>query len=296
MVMFQLAVIGDEISQDLERVCAVAREYGLQAIEMRTIWEKNVHELSDAEVAEACRLTEGHGLSICAIASSFYKCRLTDGEPGQHLDILRRCLEVAPRWGVKIVRGFGFWETGHTDKVWPEIIAHYFEPAEMAAEAGVTLAVENEAATSLRSARLLAQFLAEVRSPAVRALWDPANEVYAVGDGERPYPEAFRRVEPWLIHVHIKDARLDEEGKPICVEIGEGTIDWRGQLRALIDSGYAGYVSLETHWRPAAELDDDLLNRPGGSVFSEQGEVASRICLERWAALLREVGWQPPGQ
>jgi L-ribulose-5-phosphate 3-epimerase len=293
--VFRLAVINDEVSQDLERVCAVAREYRLQAVELRTVWEKNVHELTDAEVAEARRLTEAHGLSICAIASPFYKCRLTGGEPQQHLEILRRCLEIAHAWGVKIVRGFGFWETGHTDRIWPEMVGHYFEPARLAADAGITLAVENEAATSLRTARLLAQFLAEVRAPSVRALWDPANEVYAVGDGETPYPDAFRRVEPWMVHVHIKDARLDDAGKPICVRIGDGSIDWTGQLRALIESGYEGYVSLETHWRPTAELDDDLLNRPGGSAFSEQGEVASRICLERWAALLREVGWQPPG-
>jgi L-ribulose-5-phosphate 3-epimerase len=292
--VFKLAVIGDEISQDLQLVCQVAREYGLHAVEIRTVWGKNAHELSDAEVAEVGRITGEHGLAICAIAAPFYKCQLTDDEPRRHRDILLRCLEVARAWGLDIVRGFGFWETGRTEQVWAEIVAHYFEPARLAADAGITLAVENEAATSLRTARLLARFLNEVNSPSVRALWDPANEVYAVGDGETPFPDAFRRLEPWMVHMHIKDARLDEGGKPVCVRIGDGSIDWRGQLRALLDSGYAGYVSLETHWRPSRDLDDDLLNRPGGSAFSEQGELASRVCLERWRLLLEEVGWRPP--
>jgi sugar phosphate isomerase/epimerase len=31
--------------------------------------------------------------------------------------------------------------------------------------------------------------------------------------------------------------------------MGKGVIDWLGQFRALKKDGYAGAVSLETHWR-----------------------------------------------
>ena len=35
---------------------------------------------------------------------------------------------------------------------------------------------------------------------------------------------------------------------PSGVPLGEGGIDWKGQIRALAEDGYKGWISLETHW------------------------------------------------
>jgi sugar phosphate isomerase/epimerase len=64
------------------------------------------------------------------------------------------------------------------------------------------------------------------------------------------------------------------------VPVGDGIIGWQEQLQGLADDGYDGHICLETHWRPTAALSEALLNRPGGSAFSEAGEEASRICLK----------------
>jgi sugar phosphate isomerase/epimerase len=158
----------------------------------------------------------------------------------------------------------------------------------MAAQAGAVIAIENEAATSISNARLLRRFLADIAAPHVKALWDPANEVFA-DDGERPFPEAFRRIEGQMVHFHLKDARRDEEsGKAVCVPVGEGIIDWQGQFKALLASDYSGAVSLETHWRPTA-LTEEQLNRPGGAAFSESGEYASRVCLDNLMRIVKQV-------
>ncbi len=128
----------------------------------------------------------------------------------------------------------------------------------------------------------------DLASDRVRAIWDPANEVYAA-DGELPFPDAFERMKPYIIHVHIKDAVKDPEaeGGARCVPVGDGGyIDYPGQFQALIDMGYEGACSLETHWRPSAELDEELLNRPGGAAFSAGGEEASRICFEKILAII----------
>jgi len=185
------------------------------------------------------------------------------------------------------VRGFTFWRPPDVEPVWRQILDAFEEPMRIAAESEITLAIENEAATSMATAALLERFLREVDHPNIKAIWDPANEVYAEG-GERPYPEAFDRVQPWMVHFHLKDAVRDDEGNPKCVPIGEGAIDYPGQLKALFESGYEGSVSLETHWRPV-ELTEEQINRPGGAAFSESGEYASRVCLDNLLRMVRRI-------
>ena len=50
-----------------------------------------------------------------------------------------------------------------------------------------------------------------------------------------------------IVHVHAKDCLLEGQ-RPIWCELGEGSVDWKGQIRALAMDGYQGWISLETHW------------------------------------------------
>jgi len=287
--MFRLGVMTDEISQDFEHAVQVCQEYHLQTVEIRSVWDKPPQSLTDDDVDEIARILQPTGMTASNIAAPFYKCDIDDDAAcEEHLRILARCLEIGRRLGANIIRGFTFWNTGHTLVVWDKILERYQRPVEMAAEAGAIIAIENEAATSISNARLLQRFLADINAPHVKALWDPANEVFA-DDGERPFPEAFRRIEAQMAHFHLKDARRDEEtGKAVCVPVGEGIIDWQGQFKALLASDYSGAVSLETHWRPTA-LTEEQLNRPGGAAFSESGEYASRVCLDNLMRIVKQV-------
>ena len=57
-------------------------------------------------------------------------------------------------------------------------------------------------------------------------------------------------------------------------EMGPGSVDWRGQLAALVRDGYRGTVSLETHWKG-----------PNGDKF--QG---SMICGRNLQEMIRHAG------
>ena len=51
---FRVAVINDEISQDFDHACSVAaHDFGLQWIELRGMWNKNLTELDAAQIADA---------------------------------------------------------------------------------------------------------------------------------------------------------------------------------------------------------------------------------------------------
>src|SRR6202171_4079819 len=56
---FRVSVINDEISQDFGRACEVAsREFGMQWIELRGMWNKNLFKLDAKEIEEARRILE----------------------------------------------------------------------------------------------------------------------------------------------------------------------------------------------------------------------------------------------
>jgi sugar phosphate isomerase/epimerase len=230
------------------------------------------------------------GLEVAGIASPFFKCEIdNEQERREHLEILKKCIEMAHFFGTNIVRGFTFWNTGRTEAVWERILEYYREPVRIVESEGIFIGVENESSTSVATARLLEKFLADVGSPNVKAIWDAANEAHAE-EGETPYPDAFDRVKANMIHCHAKDVAPDADGEMQSVPVGTGIVDWKGQIKELLDSGYKGYLSLETHWRPKRALSEDLLNRPGGSAFSEAGEEASRVCLDNIFGILKELG------
>ncbi len=291
--MFKLSVISDEISQDFERVIAVAGDFDrLQAVEPRSVWDKALHELSDEEVGKIKQMADAAGLEIVSLASPFFKCDLGNREQyNQHLENLRRYAEIAHAWDCLIVRGFTFWKTGPAAEVWPQLLDSFEKPLEICEQEDIYIGIENEASTHIATAREAVQLYQNINHPRLRAIWDPANEVFAE-EGELPFPDAWERMKPWVIHVHLKDAVKDPEAEEgaRCVPVGDGGyIDYPGQFQALVDMGYSGACSLETHWRPTSELDSDLLNRPGGAAFSAGGEEASRICLANLDRILDTI-------
>ena len=72
--------------------------------------------------------------------------------------------------------------------------------------------------------------------------------------------------------MHVKDCHVGGH-TPTWGPVGEMSVDWRGQLRALKRDGYHGDVSLETHW-----------TGPRGDKLE-----ASTICGRNLTALVREA-------
>lgn len=285
--MFKLGVFTDEIDQDFQRAVDVACEFGLKGLEIRSVWDTKVQDLTEEQVRRMKEIMAGTGLVVCSIGSPFYKCDIDDpAERAEHIEILKRCIRLAEEFECPVVRGFTFWRKGNPEDRWDEILEAYAEPARLAAASGITIGIENEASTMLGTGRDVARFVRQLNHPNVRVAWDTANGYY---DGETPYPDGYEQVKDLICHVHLKDVRPNPEtGKPECCEVGKGEVDIRGQFLALARDGYGAFVSLETHWRPTA-LDEETLNRPGGSAFSLNAETATRICLQNIREILEEL-------
>lgn len=283
--MYRRSVITDEISQDLDAVLDVARAFSLEGLEIRSIWDTRIDRLDDAAVRGLREATERAGLVVCAVAPPFYKCDVDDPKERQeHLEILRRTIDVGQRLGTSLIRTFTFWKKGSLPEVWDRLIDSYQEPVAIARELGATLAVENEHSCMVGTGGDLARFVRELNQSEVRALWDPCNAFHEDSD-ESPFPDGYNQVRDLTVHVHLKDAIRDSAtGKPRLTPLGDGAVDVAGQLAALDRDGYTGFVSLETHWRPDA-LDAETVRLPGGRAFSEKAAVATVHCLRRWNEL-----------
>ena len=291
-IPFTLGVISDEISQDLEIVIETAKDYDLDSVEIRSVWDVRVQNLTDEHLKKLKKELDDAGLKVSSVASPFLKCDIDNEEEYQeHISIFRRCIEIGRQLETDIVRGFTFWRKEGLrglPKYWSRLVEKFSLPTEIAEREGVTLAVENEQSCFIGTGTDLARFLKEIDSKNVKAIWDPGNAYYDEAR-EQAYPVGYEAVKPWIVHMHLKDVVIDKEtGKPRCVPIGTGEVDIQGQLKALKEDGYTGCVSLETHWRPKA-LDEELIEKPGGREFSSSGEYATRVCLENLRKMIQAL-------
>ncbi len=272
---FPLAAITDEFSPDLDTALAVMQEIGMQAAELRMVGAKNIVDLSDEEVDRVREKLAGRGFSVVGIASPLLKCVLPGGPAVdsrfQH-DIFasrhtfedqprltERAFQIATRLGARIVRVFSYWRTAEPEKCFDAIVKALHALAEQAEPRGLIIGLENEHACNIGTASEAARVLAAIDHPNLKLVWDPANAYVA---GENPFPDGYRRLPVSRIaHVHAKDCHLDGH-TPVWGPLGTRSVNWKGQIQALLADGYRGYLSLETHW-----------SGPGGDKLE-----ASRIC------------------
>ena len=79
---FRLSVINDEISPDFDHACSVAaNDFGLQWIELRSMWKKNITDLTDEEVDKSKEILAKYKLRVTDIASPLFKVNWPGAPP-----------------------------------------------------------------------------------------------------------------------------------------------------------------------------------------------------------------------
>ncbi len=173
---FHVAVITDEISQDLDHACAIAsQEFGMQWVELRAVWDKNLMKLDDGEIARAVSILDKYKLRVTDIASPLFK---TDwpGAPRskyspkndnfganytfqQQDEVLEKCIALARKFKTNKIRCFDYWRLDDQAPHRQAIDAKLQQAAETAGKNGLLLVLENEyecnTATGREAARTL---------------------------------------------------------------------------------------------------------------------------------------------
>lgn len=253
----RLSVITDEISQDLDLALGVCADLGIRTVELRAVGGTNIvsHDLGSLQRIKST-LADGD-FDVCAISSPFLKCHLYDGGAPQgamhsatpasreeQWGILESSLRVARLLGAPVVRAFSFWRAEKPEEVREEVADVLADAARRAESAGLVLGLENEHTCNIGTGIEAGWVLGRIASPSLGVIWDPGNEAML---GSRPFPDGYGHIRGRIAHVHLKD--VDVEGN--WVRVGTGVIDYPGQLRVLAEDGYAGVLSLETHYEVA---------------------------------------------
>ncbi len=258
---FRVAVINDEISQDFDHACEVtARDFGMEWIELRGMWNKNIMNLDAREIAEAKRILKKYELRVTDIASPLFKTdwagapqskfsERTDFHAGftfeQQDEVLEHAIELAKTFQTDRVRCFDFWRLDNPAPYRAAINEKLLNAANKAGKQGITLLLENEPSCNTATGAEAAKVLSAVQSPDLMLNWDPGN---AAASGETPYPDGYNLLPKERIgHCHCKDA-VKHGAEYDWAPMGGGIIDWAGQFKALKRDGYHYAVSLETHW------------------------------------------------
>lgn len=243
MQRFRIGAVTDLFSPDVAAAAPAMRELGMRGAELRTVNGQNVLGADRETIDSAVRALHENHLDVVAIASPLLKCALEEWPAQSRL--AERAFEIAELAGAKIVRVFSGFRVAEPEKEFERLVDLLQELADKAGKHGLIVGLENDRACNIATAQEMGCVLAAIDHSNLQVVWDPAA---AYISGEKPFPTGYRMLDTTRIAlVHAKDCTL-EGHKPVWEPLGNGDIDWQGQIDALADDHYEGYIHLETYW------------------------------------------------
>ena len=278
--MIKLGVITDGISRDFAHALDVMNEYGLKYAELQFLWDKEVGDLSNAEIATVQRLVDRHEVEVSCISRhilgglSVQELETDSPVYLEQLDALQRCIDMAEALRCPLVRVMSFrkemilfgshgadvWNV--STGAWDKLLHLMKRTIEIAEERNAILAVETGNNAMITSAYLGRKLIDDLGTDRLKILWDPCNSLYC---NERPCPEGYAQLQGgYLGHVHLKDAVVDiPKATVACTALREGHIaPYLAEIAENLEvDDYQGVVSLESVYRPENGSFEDGFRR-----------------------------------
>ena len=274
--MAKLGVITDGISREFEHALAVMQEFGLRYAELQYLWDKEVGDLDDAEIARAQTLLVQYGLEVSCISRhnfaglSVGETKVGDEAHTRHMTALRRSIDMAQALDCGLVRimsfrkemilfGSGGSEVWYVSRGAWENFKRLLDPAvQLAEDRGITLVVETGNNAVITSAYLGRKLIDEVGSKYLKVFWDPANALYC---NEPAYPEGYEALRGgYLGHLHVKDCRVAiPQARVDQCRLGDGQMaSFFEEIAAALErDNFQEVVSLESVYRPDGRTFED---------------------------------------
>lgn len=246
-----LGIVSDELALDFHTAAEHGTSWGIALYEIRCLPSGRVPNVERSEINGVLQCMKEKNIRITALSPGIFKHQLSKQTEIQHelTDVLPRTIALAKELGTPLIIAFGFQrEQGEPQAHFELGVKIMKAAADLVHKAGLKLAIENEPGFWCDSGANTAKFIRAVSSPALGANWDPCN---GYGTPEPPYPNGYNSVKEFIFNVHAKDTK---KGSLIeCVPIGEGAIDWQGQIAALVRENRVKHITIETHCLPLVE-------------------------------------------
>ena len=257
----QISVVTDEISQDFEHALDIAQEFGILAVDVRTLWNKNIALLSNDELTRMQEALNQRDMQINVITSPFGKCVLPSSRfstnkkeslwrnPEYNLALFDRIIEISEFFNTPNIRIFSFFEKrkNKVDNKWEEMI-NLMEPyVKKAEDRKKNLLLENDYMLMVANIEHTKRFFEDLNSESLKLILDPGNYYLEGESTDIGVYECFYE-ENLVKHIHVKDPKYMIPGiTGVFTVVGEGKINYKSIFKQAIDYGYEGYFCLETH-------------------------------------------------
>lgn len=251
----QISITTNEISQDVMTALEIGTSWGIRHFELKRVMDRRVPDVDAScviRMKEALVRLEADVVSVSP--GLFMGVEVGTEKARQHAGpLLDESIAFAEEFGARLLICWGFARPALAAPGAPppqEVVDVLGVVAARAASAGLTVVIENGPSDWTNAPPSMLNVLDRVGADNLKLAWDPANYSPL---GAVPYPDAYRLIADHVAHMHLKDVArlgpLDPMGHDYRV-VGEGVIDWCGQLRGLAEAGYEGYLNIETHHGP----------------------------------------------
>lgn len=250
----RIGIVSDEISNDFQEAVYHAKAWGISHFEIRNLQSGRVPAVDPDEIESVGKILKKESARITALSPGILKTSLSDRETirKETEETLIQTFRLAEKLGTHRILIFGI-------KREPDEPADYYdhalnllgELAVLGEKNGFTLYVENEPGFWCDTGENTAGILSKINSEFLRANWDPGNALWA---GEVPYPDGYRAIKNFIGNFHAKDYTKLADGSFECRVIGEGDIDYKNHVAALVKDNVVDQITIETHCEPILEL------------------------------------------
>lgn len=236
----------------LVEAMALFSRIGFDGIEIRCAPDGQIDterfDLDDAPVVR--ELAAAAGLEIVCL-TPYFRNFIDPAKRESELAAMRKVIDIAAAIGCPNVRCYGGLEPPTPDEhayYWERTRSGLKEIGLYAADRGVGICIETHGGSLTMSVRDTVRMVEEVGLANVGILFDYPWVSLAGLEGPE---DSVELAAPYIRHVHVKDWVVDDAGTRATTLFGEGQLEWERVLRALVASGYDGYLSdeYEKYWK-----------------------------------------------
>ena len=281
-----LSGIADEAGAPIDTQLRATRELGWKQFEARAVEvpgfpKANFHDIPDAAFDVVAAKVQESGLHVHCFGSAIGNWAKKIEDPFDiTLGEVRRAIPRMQRLGTKFIRVMSYKPRDEEDQMEVERFRRMREVTKMCLDAGLQPVHENCVNYGGLSWQHALKLIENV--PGLKWVFDTANPVFN-DDRSRPAPrpkqdpwEFYQHVRPWIIHVHIKDAKWNPaKNDADYTWPGDGDGAVRPIIQDLLASGYDGGFAIEPHM--AVVFHDASVKSDAEAQYANYVEYGRRL-------------------
>ena len=285
-----LTGFADEVSSNIEDQIRVTKELGWNAIEARSIGKSNIHDISDADFENVCKVLLDNRIHINCFGSTIANWSKKISDPFEiSLQEVERTISRMQHLNVKLVRIMSYARCPGNEQYAEERFRRLKVICDKFLDAGITPLHENCMNYGGMSWMHTVELINNI--PGMRLVFDTGNPVISkdyskTEERKQDSLEFFKKIHEHVEHIHIKDAFLDRD-KECFVFPGEGDAKIVDILKELKHMNYNGGISIEPHMASVFHDPD-----AGVSSFEESYKIYIEYG-KRLMGLLENIDYRP---